>query len=453
MKRLIKVGAFVTLTAIAAAVMAQSSGSALITGAEGGANKAGSIPAFAGRDVPDAGWGQGKLRGDYWKYRNEKLLFSITADNVDKYADNLSPGQVAMFKQIKGYRMDIYPTHRDCGFPDWMQDNIKKNAANAKLDAGGDHLASATLPGLPFPGAKTGQEAIWNYLTRYRGIGAQWKKVNTMVSPRPGSSEWISVTSHQTLYFPWGKKGANMPESSGQLYSIYFAYDTPPALAGQGLVQTYNFANNDTPGYYYFPGQRRVRRMPSYDYDAPQIGFENQYTVDEPWLFNGDIDRFDWKLVGKKEMYVPYNDFAMYDFKKNVNDVFKPDQVDPSARRYELHRVYVVEASLKPNMRHISQKKVLYLDEDTYLALAGEDFDAQGKLWKTKESYPIPIWELGGTCDVEPFTQYNLVAGRYVADQNVVGLGADVNYLESSGDPQFSADYYTAENLRSISER
>lgn len=449
----LKAGLAVACAAAITAAWAQSSGQLTVSGAEKAASSDGRIPAYEGLGPAPAGWSAGKLRGDYSPYKSEKPLFSITAANVDKYASNLAPGQIEMFKQIKNYRMDVYPTHRDCGFPDWVQDNVKKNVDSAKLDASGAHLQSAVLPGLPFPAAKTGQEAIWNYLARYRGVGIRFAKLYTMVSPRPGSSEWISVTSHQTIYFPWGKKGANPLTSDEPLYSIYFAYDTPAALAGQGLVQTYNFANNESPAFYYFPGQRRVRRMPSYNYDAPQIGFENQYTVDEPWLLNGDIDRFDWKLVGKKEMYVPYNDFAMYDFKKSVDEVFKSDQIDPSARRYELHRVYVVEATLKSNMRHISQKKVLYLDEDTYLALAGEDYDAQGKLWKAKESYPIPIWELGGTCDVEPFAQYNLVTGRYVTDQNVIGAGQDVHYFESSSDPSFNSDYYTAENLRAISER
>lgn len=454
MKRLAKAGVFAALTAIAAAVLAQSSGSPTITGAESGASADGAIPAFAGHDTPEAGYAYGKFRGDYWKYKNEKPLFSISAANVDKYADKLTPGQVALFKQVKSYRMDVYPTHRDCSYPDWVLENTKKNGEGAgKLDSTGDHLQSAVLPGLPFPGAKSGQQAIWNYLTRYRGVGAAWDKVYTMVSPRPGSTDWISVTSRQTEYFPWGAKGANQLGAKDPLFSIYYGYDSPAAMAGQGVVQTFHFADNQAEAYYYFPGQRRVRRMPSYNYDAPQIGFENQYTVDEPWLFNGDIDRFDWKLIGKKEMYVPYNDFAMYDFRKSVGDVFKNDQVDPSARRYELHRVYVLEATLKSNMRHVSQKKVLYLDEDTYLALVGEDYDAQGKLWKTKEGYPVPLWELGGTCDIEPFAQYNLLNGRYVDDQTVIGAGVDVHYFESSSDPRFSSNYYSAENLRSISER
>lgn len=449
----LKTGIAIACATFIAATWAQSAGNLTVSGAEKGPSADGQIPAYEGPQATPAGWTPGKDRAEYSPLKSEKPLFTINASNVEKYADKLSPGQIELLRNNKGYKMLVYPTHRSCGYPEWVNENTRKNAASAKLSDDGDHLVAATLPGLPFPAAKTGQQAMWNYLTRYRGVGAQWSKFYTMVSPRPGSSDWISVTSHQSMYFPWGKKGANALAPNESLYSIYFAYDTPPALAGQGLIETFHFADNESPAYYYFPGQRRVRRMPSYDYDAPQIGFENQYTVDEPWLFNGDIDRFNWKLIGKKDVYVPYNNFAMYDIKKSVDDVFKKDGIDPSARRYELHRVYVIEGALKSNMRHISQRKVLYLDEDTYLALVGEDYDGQGKLWKTKEGYPVPLWELGGTCDIEPFAQYNLLSGRYVVDDILVGAGHDVRYFEESTDPHFSSDFYSAENLRSISER
>lgn len=452
-KHMLRVGMAVMCSGTLAMAWGQSSGDLTISGAEKAASQDGAIPAYSGQDAPLPGWSQGKQRGDFWKYKDEKPLLTITEANLNKYSDKLTPGQLALFKQIKGYQMDVFPTHRNCGYPDFVRENTIKNKEAAKLDATGDHLQTAVMPGLPFPAAKSGQEAIWNYLSRYRGVGIRMAKMHTVVSPRPGGSDWIDEVAPETLYFPWGKKGSTVINGSDSLFSIYFNVESPAALAGQAMVQTYYFANSDAPAYYYFPGQRRVRRLPSYNYDAPQIGFENQYAVDEPWLFNGDIDRFNWKLVGKKAIYVPYNDFGMYDFKKNADEIRKPDHIDPSARRYELHRVYVVEATLKPNMRHASQKKVFYLDEDTYLILAAEDYDGQGKLWKTKESYPIPVWELGGSCDVEPFTQYNLTSGRYVNDQSVVGAGVDFEWFGSSSDSRFSQDYYTAENLRSMSER
>ncbi len=442
---------------LAGAVVAAAfgSGAALALAADAGPDKAasadGKIPAYVGSQPPTAGWTYGKQRGDHWKHKGEKPLFSIDAGNVEKYADNLTLGQIQLIKQKKGYRMDVYPGHRECGGPDFVRANTEKNATQAKLDSTGN-LISASLPGIPFPAPKTGAEAMWNHLARYRGVGAEWPKTITSVSPRPGASEWIISEEYQTMYFPWGKKGSVTPQQAGALYGIFFSYDTPAALAGQGLVQRDYFDKvSDT--FYYFPGQRRVRRMPSYAYDAPQIGFENQYTVDEPWLFNGMLDRFNWKLVGKKEIYVPYNAFGMYNFKQKFDDVFKNDGVNPDARRYELHRVYVVEATVRSGVRHITSKKVFYIDEDSGLALAAEDYDPQGKLWKVKEAYPIPVYELHGACDIEPFVQYDLSNGRYVSDQSTIGTGSDIRWFEESDNPKFKEGFYTADSLQSVSER
>ncbi|WP_420804121.1 DUF1329 domain-containing protein [Ralstonia soli] len=421
-------------------------------GMDKSASADGKIPAYAGPQPAPAGWSYGKLRGDFWKHKGEKPLYSIDAGNVDKYADHLTPGQIQLIKQKKGYRMDVYPTHRECGAPDFVRANTEKNATQAKLDAAGEALETASLPGMPFPTPKNGAEAMWNYLARYRGVGAEWQKSVTAVSPRPGSTEWIAAESKQTLFFPWGKKGTTTPQQAGMLYGIYFGYEMPAALAGQGVAQR-NFFSKAPETYYYFTGQRRVRRMPSYAYDAPQIGFENQYTLDEPWVFNGLLDRFTWKLVGKKEVYIPYNSFGMFNFKAKFDDIYKLDGVNADARRYELHRVNVVEATVKSGVRHVASKKVFYIDEDSGLIVAGEDYDAQGKLWKVKEAYPIPVYELHGACDVEPFVQYDLANGRYVTDQSTIGTNTDIRWYEDTTDPRFKDDFYSSESLRSVSER
>ena len=92
---------------------------------------------------------------------------------------------------------------------------------------------------------------------------------------------------------------------------IDFGYDTPAALAGQRIFICDYTDTRDRESFFYFPGQRRVRRLPAYANDAPQIGFENQYPIDTAWVYMGKGDRYDWKIVGKKEMYVPYNSFGM----------------------------------------------------------------------------------------------------------------------------------------------
>ncbi|QBR03296.1 DUF1329 domain-containing protein [Paraburkholderia pallida] len=445
------------VTAIAAALLV-AAGTAVAddltpAGAERAASQDGLVPAFSGRQATPSGWEWGKFRGDFWKHKNEKPLYSIDAANVDKYADKLTPGQIQLIKQMKGYRMDVYPSHRECELPEFAEQNSKANLTTAKLASDGQTVQAALLPGVAFPQPKSGAEAILNYETRYRGEGIEWSPVVTAISPHPGSGDWIDVVGPQAFYFPAGKEGKTTPQDVDQFnLGAYFSVDSPAALAGQAIVQRQYF-DKDSETYYYFPGQRRVRRMPAYTHDAPLIGFENQYLIDEVNMFNGSIDRYNWKLVGKKEMIVPYDDFGMYDFKGKLHDVATPNGVSAEHRRYEVHRVWVVEATLKPTARHVASKKVFYLDEDSWLALVGEDYDAQGKLWKVRESYPIPVWELGGTCDNEPFAQYDLNSGRYLVDGSSIGQGKDIRWYQQVSDPRFKADFFTAESLRSASER
>jgi hypothetical protein len=423
------------------------------SGAEKAGNKDGTIPAWQGAEPPSSGWSWGKPRVEYWKHKGEKPLFSIDASNADKYADKLSKGQLEMLKQIKGYRMDVYPTHRDCGVPDFVASNTKKNVGSAKIGADGWSLKEAVVPGYPFPIPATGLEAMWNAKMHYRGVGVNFKKVTTAASPRRGSEEWIKADSEQTLFIPWAAKGSAQLSSQAPVeFYVYFGYSSPAALAGQALAitQYLNQAENET--FYYFPGQRRVRRMPSYSHDAPQIGFENQYTLDEPQVFNGALDRFDWKLVGKKEMYVPYNAFGAFDFKAKFEDVAQRDFIEPGHRRYELHRVWVIEATVKSGMRHSAPKRTFYLDEDSWAPLVADDYDGQGKLSKVREGFLIPVYETG-SCDLMPFVQHNVAEGRYVFDVSVVGAGQDAQWVTEPNGPRYKAGFYTSENLRAISER
>ena len=423
------------------------------SGAEKGANKDGSIPAWTGAEPPSAGWTWGKRRLDYWPHKAEKALFSIDASNVDKYADKLSAGQVELIKHTKGYRMDVYPTHRDCGVPGFVAENTRKNVGFAKLDANGWGLKDAYVPGYPFPMPASGTEAMWNMKFRYRGVGLEFKNVITAASPRKGGGDWIKAASEQSNFYPWGVKGSTEYSKLPQVDEFfYFSYNAPAALAGQAVVAV-NYAEQPTETFYYFPGQRRVRRMPTYAYDAPQIGFENQYTLDEPYVFNGPLDRFDWKLVGKKEMYVPYNVLGAYDFNGKFEDIAQPEFIDAAHRRYELHRVWVVEATVKSGMRHLAPHRIFYLDEDSWNPLMAVDFDGQGKVWKLREGFVIPVYETN-SCDVSAFAQYNLTEGRYVVDGHAMGTGVDAKWLvDAAGSPRMKTGFYTFDNLRAISER
>jgi hypothetical protein len=423
------------------------------SGAEREGNKDGTLPAWQGTEAPLPGWEWGKYRRTYWTHKDEKPLFTIDATNADKYADKLTAGQLAMLKQHKDYGMDVYPSHRTCGVPDFVAANTRRNLNTAKIGDNGWSLKEATVPGFPFPIPANGLEAMWNSKMRYRGVGIDFKNTVTAVSPRRGASDWILAGEELTEFIPWGVKGSTALSSLPQVeFYVYFAYTSPAALAGQALAitQYLNQAENET--FYYFPGQRRVRRMPTYSHDSPQIGMENQYTLDEPQVFNGPLDRFDWKLIGKKEVFVPYNSFGAYDFQAKFEDVARPGFIAQDHRRYELHRVWVIEATVKAGMRHSAPKRIVYLDEDSWAPLVMDDFDGQGKLSKLREGFPIPVYETG-SCDFMAFVQYNLAESRYVFDTHAVGTGKDIRWITEPNGPRYKTGFYTADNLRAISER
>jgi len=422
-------------------------------GAEMAGSKDGRIPAWKNEAQATEGWAWGKLRKDFWKYKDDKALYTINAANAAQHAAQLTPGQLALLKQNPGFQMDVYPTRRSCGVPDFVADNTRKNASIAKLGDDGWSLKAAVVPGYPFPIPANGAQAMLNMKMRYHGVGVDYQNGNTFVSPRRGSEDWIQAGFEQTYFYPWGKKGAGTLAEAGNVeYYTYFSYKSPVALAGQALAANIYLDSPNTETFYYFPGQRRVRRLPAYAYDAPQIGFENQYLLDETIMFTGTLDRFDWKLAGKKEILVPYNVFGAYDFKARIKDVVQRNALASSHRRYELHRVWVVEATVKQGARHVSPKRTYYLDEDGWNAVLAEDYDVQGALWKVREGYLVPAYETG-TCDVLAFAQYNLPEGRYIFDFNTVGAGADVRWLTDTKGERMKASFFTSENLRAISDR
>jgi hypothetical protein len=422
-------------------------------GAEAAGSADGQIPAFAGMSKPLPGWSWGKERFDYWKYKDEKPLYVIDASNVDKYADKLTEGQIQMLKQVKGYTMPVYPSHRECGVPEEVAANTKAGALKSSIGKDGWSLENATLPSVPFPVPENGIQAVWNWLMHYNGVSIEFQDGYTYVSPRPGTTQPIITRWSSIFYYPWAKSGQHTPQSVNDLQGgFYYIYKEPAALAGQGTMQRFYF-DKDTDTYYYFTGQRRVRRLPAYSYDAPLIGYENQYPADMVSIFTGNPDRFDWKLVGKKEIYIPYNGFAMQRMNKNLKDATGDNFINADFRRYEIHRVWEVVGTVKSGVRHATPKKTLFIDEDSSVLAVGDDYDAQGKVWKVKENYVTPEWEIGA-CSFSASTYNDVISGRYILDSSVIGTGKDMRYYApSENDSRFNDNWFTGENLGAISSQ
>jgi hypothetical protein len=417
-------------------------------GAERAGNKDGTIPAWTGGDVKaPAGWKVGAARPD--PYAGDKRQFSIDASNVDKYKDKLAAGQVEMIKTVPGYRMDVYPAHRSCGYPEFYYERTKKNATGAKLAANGYDIAEAIGAGVPFPIPHNGAEAVWNHKLHWKGEGFTSHYAG-YIPPKGSDSIGEPIAQDEFEMSPmWSPANKGIADAHGVEYQLLNVFTGPPSIAGDATLAQYNFSKpNDV--WLYFASQRRVRRAPTYQYDAPVLNTENLEIVDQYLQFNGPLDRYDWKLVGKKELYVPYNTYRLNSPTNKVADVVKPKYFNRDLTRYELHRMWVVEANLKAGMRHMFPKRTFYIDEDTWTILVEDMFDAQGKVWRTAEMGPYMAWEVPA-CVWAANSSYDHVTGRVVLDRVLAG-GKEPDWL-AAREGRLKAGTFEPDGLRRATTR
>lgn len=380
-------------------------------GAEKAGNKDGTIPAWTGGiTTMPAGWKVGDPRID--PFKDDKVLFSIDASNVDQYKDKLSEGQQTLIRTLPGYRMDVYPTRRSCGYADSVYQRTAQNARTAKLADGGWQLENAVGGGALFPIPQNGAEAVWNHKLRYQGEG-RIEHYSTLFSSKSG--DFSQLAQNQWVIFPLHDQATkSFDDVKKSEAKILNEVVSPAARAGE-MILVHWFMDRGSDAWLYFPGQRRVRRAPSFAYDNPVPGYENLETVDQYPMYAGAMDRYDWKLVGKKELYIPYNSWKLIDKSRKYKDIYLPDYVNRDLMRYELHRVWVVEATLKDGMRHIFPKRVMFLDEDSWALLLTDLYDAQGKIWRVQEASLWVAPEIPA-CVSQEFAGYDLNVGRYIAE-------------------------------------
>ncbi|MCX4024927.1 DUF1329 domain-containing protein [Endozoicomonas sp. SM1973] len=367
-------------------------------GAEKAGNKAGTIPAWTGglqkSDIPKSY----TTRGQHYPnpYPGDKPQFVITADNLSKYQANLTPGQIALFKAYpKTFKIPVYKTRRSGSLPQFVYDNTIKHATTAKLNNGGNGFTGA-YAGFPFPIPKDGLEALWNHIVRYRGEYGVRKAAGV---PVHRNGNYTPVITQQEAFFKY--YDPNGSESTLDNIIIYYlAFTTSPArLAGGSVLvhETLDQVKQPRQAWGYNAGQRRVRRAPNLAYDTPISAADGLIVADDTDMYNGAPDRYNWKLVGKKEIYIPYNNYELISPKLKNEDILKVGHVNPDHTRYELHRVWVVEGTLKPGERHIYSKRVLYLDEDSWGAAVVDQYDGRGELWRVSMAYLLNNYDLPTT--------------------------------------------------------
>ena len=406
-------------------------------GGEKAGNADGSIPAWTGglKSPADAGFPD-YHNGDHYPdpYASDKPLFTITAANVSQYAAKLSEGHKALFKTYPDYKMIVYPTRRSGASPERVYEATKRNATTARLVPDGNGFTGA-IGGTPFPIPQSGLEVFWNHITRYRGetVGLEVGQ-----APMTASGGYTLVKFKEELLFQYYEPG--MTEAGLNNILLYFTQETlaPARLAGEVLLvqETLDQAKEARRAWLYNPGQRRVLRAPQVAFDNPGTASDNLRTDDQFDVYNGSPQRYDWKLIGKREIYVPYNAYRLQDGKLRYSGLLKKNHIDQDLARYELHRVWVVDSTLKPGMRHIYSRRTLYVDEDSWQILLVDCYDTRGQLYRVQEGHAMNYYNLPVLwTDLE--LVMDLSNGRYLA----LGLQSEEHGSYDFGIKRTSADY------------
>ncbi len=420
------------------------------TGADPAANADNTIPKWEGgiRTAPPGYKGPPEIYPDI--FPDDKPLFTITKENMEQYKDKLTVGQIAMFnKYPKTYKMNVYESKRTFGNPDFVYEWNYKNALNAELTNEGNGFKGAAV-GIPFPIPKEGVEPIWNHKSRYRGTSGRRWNIQTPVTV--GGDYNPSVLQEDFSFW------YNLPDMTPDKVSNVFVYfmqvrHAPAIIRGEVLLvwETLDQVAEPRKAWLYNPGQRRVRLAPNVGHDNPGTGADGLRTNDQFDVFNGSLERYTWKLVGKKEIYVPYNSAGIHQAKYKYRDLVRKGHMNLDPARYELHRVWVVDSELRPGTSHVYGRRTYYVDEDSATALAVDVYDKRGELWRVQEAHTYqytdpgsPDVNQGMVSAVEPI--YDLQSTRYL----LMSLSNEHGEVTSV---KYDKEYFTTGNMKAIAPK
>lgn len=358
-------------------------------GAERAGNADGSIPEWKQNlELKNGSYSLGAHHPD--PFVDDKPVVIITKANLESHKDRLSKGHLALLKH-DSFSLSVYPTRRSAIYPQRIYDAIYQNALSATLTSDGEGLAVANASS-PFPIPQSAEEVIWNHKMRYRGEVVRTNYGNAVVTSK---GRFDITTTDALIQFAYSAP-ERTPDSQSDLAFMLLGQTTAPAKKAGNKLLVHEFINSmEEPrkSWIKLSGMRRSRRAPDIGYDAPVVISDSIALVDNTDMFSGAMDRFDWNLKGKKELYIPYNAYALHSNQRQYSDILHAKHLNPEWLRYELHRVWVVEATLKKGYRHRYAKRVFYIDEDSWQIAVIEQYDGRGNLMSMAEGHPINYYE------------------------------------------------------------
>lgn len=404
----------------------------------------GVIPPWTGgvSEAP-AGWKPGQVEVD--PFPEDEPLFVISKDNLDLYRDKLTDGHIRMLEQYAPeFVMPVYQTRRSAAFPDHVYEKYKENAVTAELLSNGNGVRD-TIMTSPFPIPQNGLQVIWNHILRYRGEEISFRSGST--TPQV-SGAYNEVVTNYDYFIAYSRRGANLADIDNKIFYLKSETVAPSTLAGTITLvhETLDQIRSPRLAWKYDAGSRRLRRSPNLAYETDLPNSSSLRTVDQKDMYNGAPNQYDWELTGRREVYVPYNAYQLHDADVRPEDIIRPQHINQELARYELHRVWVVEAKRRTGINHIYDRRVFYVDEDSWQVLATEEYDKEGNLWRVSEAHNISFYSEPVFWTTLEMT-YDLKSERYYID------GLDKGYPAYDFNPGFRGDQFSASAARRDARR
>jgi hypothetical protein len=414
-------------------------------------NKEQTIPAWTGsmNGVPPGLNYEGSGHAYPDPYASDKPLFTITAANYQQYADKLTDGQKALFASYPGsFEIPVYPSHRDARYSPLLEERTRWNALNTELVDGIDGLQNYT-GGAPFPLPSAGSEVLWNARLNHPTpiSDAIYDEVATYANGAQESRRLHSLFESPYAYTDRAVGAVN--EDIGKIAAMVFTEVLAPSREKGKMAivhEPLDYVRYDRNSWIYMPGVKRVRR-------APMIGFDTLdgpgglKTIDENLGFNGSMERYNWTLIGKQEIYIPFHAYRFDQQQLDFSELLPPKHANPDYMRYELHRVWVVEAVLKKNTRHIYAKRRFYINEDSWQIVLTDNYDEHDQLWRVGIFNSLYDYYLQGYIS-RVHMNHDLLAKAYIATR----LVNDTRPTRFDSEPK-GERFFSPQNLKRLGRK
>ncbi len=344
----------------------------------------------------------------------------IGPDNAAKVADLVSPGNLMLVRQ--GMRMKIVPTE-SFEWPPPYKSATEKYSSQVRLSPKGElqyYVAGQPFPLLDPNDPQVATKVMWNYSFRPQYTDDADIRDVEVDSYRPTGGDPVEhfMIAHFAFYNNIGRTEVppipTDPEGQGPGIRYKFGsfpFLEPSEIRGFGLVRyRYVDPDKDDNAWFYIPSNRRVREVTADTLSdvmgalsganaGPSSTYATTLDPDSYFGFSAKIEDYNYKLLGIKPMLAVV---------QAANTPVKPCATDGNRticpEDWEMRQLYVIEANAKPLSWHqrigsdnvIIPKRVLYIDSEGWFITASDQYDKDGKLWKTIATYntyrdrPVP---------------------------------------------------------------